>query len=120
MTKEWAIGNQGRINFHQHDKVLVQSCIQCCHECWKHRCVVLHDPEAQMKVLKDEALNVLEEANKEEVEGFKRHVEVHTMNVSDVSADETLSWVRSKRAFERRAVKSAHQEIQNVLSVRVI
>ena len=63
---------------------------------------------------------MLEEASKEEVEGLKRHVEVHTMNVSNASVDETLLWVRSTRAFKRRAGKSVHQDVRNALSLRVI
>ena len=114
------MGNQERINFHQHNKVLVQSCVQCYHQCQKRRYVVLHDLEVKIKVLKDEALNILEEANKEEVEGLKRYFEVRTMNVSNASTDETLLCVRSERALKRRAKKSVHQDMRNMLNVRVI
>ena len=56
------------MNFHQHNKMLVKRCIQCHHDCWKLRCVVLHDPEVQIKVLKDELLSIMEDASKDEVE----------------------------------------------------
>ena len=50
--------------------------------------MVLHNPEAQIKVLKDEVLNILEEASKEEVKGLKRYFELHTMNVINVPVNE--------------------------------
>ena len=65
---EW---NETHFYFHQHDKILVQSCLKYHHKRWKRRCVVLHNPEVQIKVLKDELLNILEEVSKEEVEGLK-------------------------------------------------
>ena len=71
VAKEWVIGNQGRINFYQHDKLLAQNCVQHYHECWKLRCAVMHNLEAQIKLLKDEVLNILEETSKEEVEWKK-------------------------------------------------
>ena len=40
IVKECAIENQSRIIFHQHNKVLVKSCVQCYHECWKRMCGV--------------------------------------------------------------------------------
>ena len=43
----------------------------------ERRCVVLHNPEVQKKVLKEEALAITEEASKEEVEGLRRCIEVH-------------------------------------------
>ena len=82
--------NQNRINFHAHDKALVKSCVHFYHDSWKRRHVALHDPEVQMKVLQDEVLNMLEEENKEEVEGLKIHVEVHDMNDNNASVDEIV------------------------------
>ena len=77
--------------------MLVQSCVQCYHECWKRRCVALYNPEVQIKVLKDEVLNTLEYTSKEEVEGLKIYVEVHKMNAKNVSVDEMLLLVRGTR-----------------------
>ena len=74
----------------------------------------------QIKVLKYEVLTILEEESKGEVEGLKMYVEVHTMNVNNVSVDEIFLWVRSVRAFKRRAGKSVCQDVRNILSVRVI
>lgn len=41
----------------------------------------------QKKVLKEEALNITKEASATEVEGLRRHVEVHEMNLNAVSSD---------------------------------
>ena len=62
VVKEWVMGNNNSINFHACSKVLVKSSVQFCNECWKRRCVVLHYPEVQRKVLKDEVLIIMEEA----------------------------------------------------------
>ena len=45
--------------------------------------MVLYDPEVQIKLFKDEVLNIMEEASKDEVEGLKIYVEVHAMNVKN-------------------------------------
>ena len=65
IVKKWIMRNQGRINFHQHNKLLVKSCVQHYHEVWKCGCVLLHNPEVQMKVLKDKVLNMMEKASKD-------------------------------------------------------
>ena len=52
IVKEWAIGNHNKINCHVHNKVLVKICIHFYHECWKRRCVVLHNLEYQHNELK--------------------------------------------------------------------
>ena len=62
---------QGRINFDQHNKVLIQSCIKYYYERWKRICVVLHNPEVQIKVLKNEVLNILQAASIEKAKGLK-------------------------------------------------
>ena len=85
-----------------------------------NECVVLHNSEVQMKVLKDDVLTIMEGTSKEEVEGLKIYVEVHTINVNNASVDEILLWVRSVRVFKRRSRKSACQDIRNILNVRVI
>ena len=118
--KEWVMGNKGRIDFHQQNKVLVQICIQCYHECWKRRCVVLHDLEVRITLLKDEVLNILEDASKEEVEELKTYVELHTMNVNNASVDEIMLWVRSVRVFKRKSGKSVHQDMRSIMNVIVI
>ena len=112
------MGNKGKIKFRQHNKVLVQSCVQYYHECWKRRCVVLHNPEVQKKVLKEESLKIMVEACKEEVEGLRRYVAVHKINLNAASVDEILSWVRSVRVFKKRACKSEHQDIRKMLNAR--
>ena len=83
--------NQKRIKFHSHNKVIVKSCVEHYHECWKRRCLVLHKPEMQKKVLKEEVLAVIEEASKEEAYGLRRCVEVHSVNVNISSVEEMFS-----------------------------
>ena len=62
---------------------------------------------------------MMEEASKDEVEGLKRSVEVHKMNVNNASVDEIILWVRSVRAFKSRSGKSMHQDIRNIPNARV-
>ena len=81
------MGNHININFHVHDKVLVRSCAHFYHECWKRRYVVLHNPEMQKNVLKEEALVIMEEAIKEEIEGLSRHVQIHKIDSNEASAE---------------------------------
>ena len=69
--KEWVMVNQRRINFHRYNKVLVESCAHNCHECWKCVCVVMCNPEVQIKVLKNEVLNILQAASIEKAKGLK-------------------------------------------------
>ena len=89
--------------FYSHDKALVKSSVQFHHEHWKRRCVVLHNPEVQRKVLKEEVLAIMEEIEKYVVKGLSRHVQIHKLKVNEVSTEELLSWVRSARVFEKRS-----------------
>ena len=50
--------------------------------------MAFHDLEVQKKVLQDEALQIIEEASEEEEEDLRRHEEVHSMNLSEVSVEE--------------------------------
>ena len=59
IVKEWLMGNQGRIHFHHHNKVLVKSCVQYHHECCKRISLVLYNLEVQIKELKYEVLNIM-------------------------------------------------------------
>ena len=68
-VKEWVMGNNNSTNLHARGEALVKSSTQFCHECWKRRCVVFHDPEVQRKVLKEEALVIMEEAEKTQLRG---------------------------------------------------
>ena len=59
------MGNHNINKLHAPNKVLVKSCVNFYHECWKRKCIVLHDPEVQQKVLKEEVEVMIEEENKE-------------------------------------------------------
>ena len=49
--------------------------------------MVLHSQEAQIDVLKDELLNVFEEASEKEIKGLKINFEVHAMNLMNVTVN---------------------------------
>ena len=61
IVKECAASNQKRVDLKLHDKAIVKFCVDCFHECWKRRYVVVHEPEVQRKVLHDEVLAILDE-----------------------------------------------------------
>ena len=113
------VSNQKRVDFKFYNKVTVKMCVEYFHECWKRRCIVLHEPEVQRKVLQDEVLAIAEESSKEEIVGLRRCVEVHSLSVNEVSAEEMVSWVRSARVFKKRASKNKNQDMRNMLMARV-
>ena len=91
--KEWVMGNYNSIHFHAYNKVLVESSLQFFHECWKRRCVILHNREVQKKVLKEEVLVIMEEAEKYVIKGLSRYVQIHKINLNEACTEELLSWV---------------------------
>ena len=111
--------NSNSVNFHPHNKVLIEHCVKCYHECWKIRCVVLHGPDVQKETLKEDVLAAIEEASKDIVVGLRRHAEVHNMNENNGTIVEMMSWVRSARVFKRRTIKSVNQDIRNFTNARV-
>ena len=60
----------------------------------------------------------MEEANKEEIEGLRRCVQMHTFKSNVVTIEEMLSWVRSVRFFQKKVSKkkSEHVDIRNMLN----
>ena len=52
VVKKWVMGNHNISKCHAFNKVLVKICIHFYHECWKRRCVVLHNLEYQHNELK--------------------------------------------------------------------
>ena len=113
------MGNHNNSKFYAHNKVSVKSCVHFYHECWKRRYIVLHDPEVQQKVLKEEVEAIMEGANKEEIEELRRYVQTNAINSNLATAEEIFSWVRSIRVFKRRAQKSEHADIRYMLNVFV-
>ena len=73
------------------------------HECWKKRCVVLHEPEVQSKVLQNQVLAIVQALRKEEAVGLREFSEVHSMNAHEISVEEMLLWVRSVRIFKKKS-----------------
>lgn len=111
IVKEWVMKNHKNMNFYVCDKVLVKSCTQFYHECWKRRYVASHNPEVQKKLLKEEVLVIIEEASKEEIKGLSRYVQIHKIDLNEASTEEMLSWARSVRAFKKRAYKNKCQDM---------
>ena len=97
--KDWTVGNEDCVSFHTHDKILTKGCVQFHEVCWKRRRSRLSAPEVQMKVLKQGAISLLEDARKDEVKGLKRHVEVSRIEASEATSDELLSWIKSMGIF---------------------
>ena len=69
--------NNNVSTFQACNTLLVMSALHFYHESWKRRCAVLHNPEVQLKVLKEEVEVVMEEAHAEEIEGLSKHVQTH-------------------------------------------
>ena len=69
--------------------------------------------------MKEDILEIIEEASKDEVVGLRRHVKVYEINVNDTKIEEILLWVRSARVFKRGGKKSVNQELRNMMNARV-
>ena len=69
-------------------------------------------------MLKEEALTIMEEESKKGVEGLRRHVEVHKINLNAASSEKIFSWVLSVRLFKKRTRKSKNQERRSMLNTR--
>ena len=46
------------------------------------------------------------------------HAEVQSMNVNEAPVEEILPWVRSVRAFMKRARKNINKDIRNMLMAK--
>ena len=74
-------------DFRSCNKVIIKMFVKYYHNYWKRRCLVLHDPEVQRKVLKDDTVLIIEEASKGEFEGLRTHVEVNGIDVNKASEE---------------------------------
>ena len=81
------MGNNNNIDFYPHSKSLVKSCIHVYHECWKRRCMVLHNQELQHNVLKEEVSAIMEETSKEEIEALNRYFQIHKINSNEAFSE---------------------------------
>ena len=64
IVKDWIVVNSHSVNFHLHNKFLIEHCVKHDHECWKIRRVALHSADVQKKALKEDVLAIIEEAKK--------------------------------------------------------
>ena len=74
IVKEWSDVNQDEIDYFEHDKVIVKSCVHFYHECWKTRCVELHKEENQLKLLREQVKKFKESDVNERVEGMHDYI----------------------------------------------
>ena len=72
-----------------------------------------------MKVLKEDAIALLDDARKDEVKGLKIHVEVHSIDVNEATNYQLVSWIKSFRMFKKRAKNNVHQDIRNMINMRL-
>ena len=70
-------------------------------------------------MLKEKVAVIIEESNKEEIEGLSINVQICKTNSNEVSANETFSWVLNVRVFKSRARKSECQDMINMLNAIV-
>ena len=61
-----------------------------------------------MKVMKEDAIALLDDARKDEEKGLKRHVEVSRTDVKEATNDELLSWIKSVDIFKKSAKHNVH------------
>ena len=52
VVKEWIDVNEGKVDFHGHNRVLIKICVSFYHECWKSRYIVLHLEEYKTNILR--------------------------------------------------------------------
>ena len=50
--------------------------------------MVLHGPEVQKKLLKEESLVIMEKSDKEMIKGLSRCVQIHKLNLNEASIEE--------------------------------
>ena len=79
------VPNQKYIDFTSCNKQIIKICVKYYHDCWKRRCVALHDPPVQRKVLQENVAEIKEETNKEKVEGLIGCLEMKGVNQNEVS-----------------------------------
>ena len=80
-----------------------------CYECWK----------LQRKLFQENVSEVKDESNKGEVEGFRRHAEVHIVNENEALEEKILSWVRGVRSLKKIAKNTVNPDIRNIIMSRV-
>ena len=105
IVKERIAGNEHGMNFHSYNEILIKCCVQLYLECWKRRCVRLHRLEVQKKLLKEDAMALLDNSKKDEVKGLKTHVEVNSIDVNEATNDKLVSWIKKCSNFQEKSEK---------------
>ena len=89
-------------------------CVNLYHDCWKKRCVVLHDPSMQFIGLKNEIERAKEKYLNGSTEELKKYVDVHKIDENSTDSIHMLLWVKSERDFIKSAKKRVKQNIRNL------
>ena len=71
IVKYCVVGNSDSINFHLNNKVLIKQCVKFYHECWE-KCVALHSTDSHKNASKEDVLEIIEEATKDDVVKFQK------------------------------------------------
>ena len=72
-----------------------------------------------MKVLKEDAIALLDDSRKAEVKGLKTYVEVHRIDVNGATNDQLLSWIKSMKILKKRTKKNVYQDVRNMIKMRL-
>ena len=114
VVKELVMIPQKSVKFNPHNRVLIVMCVNLYHDCWKKRCVVLHDPSMQLIGLKNEIERAKEKYLNGSTEELKKYVDVHKIDENSTDSIHMLLWVKSERDFIKRAKKRVKQNIRNL------
>ena len=74
---------------------------------------MLHNPEVQLKALKEEVKVIMKEEDSEEIEGLSMHVQMNKINSNEATAEEMLLCVRNIRVSEVELAKGSIRTLGN-------
>ena len=83
------------------------------------RSIRLHSLEVQIKCLTEDSIALLDDDRKDEVKGLKTYAEINSVDVNEATNDQLVSWIKSVRIFKKRAKKNVHQDIRNMMNMRL-
>ena len=89
------------IEHQHHNKALLAMCVNFYHECWKNRCIVLHELLVKKKVLINKIEVLIEENRNANIVRMKEHVQLHEIDEEETNVVETLLWAKSTRKFKK-------------------
>ena len=111
IVKEWVAVNNDNMNYHEYNRILVKSCMQFYHNCWKERCEELHKDNMQKEILEEEIKNMKEEANNGIIKGLRNYVDAHKIDEKEEKISTMKAWRTGFRSFIKNAPKIVHKSI---------